>query len=44
MTYPAEAESFRQEALTLMEKHDIGEEAVQSALAEIFGAPRGASR
>jgi len=35
--YPAEAETFRKKALTLMEKHGIGEEAVQRALAEIFG-------
>ncbi len=38
--YPAEAESFRRKALVLMEKHGIGEEAVQRALAEIFGGRR----
>jgi HB1, ASXL, restriction endonuclease HTH domain/Protein of unknown function (DUF2786) len=35
--YPAEAETFRRKALILMDKHGIGEEAVQRALAEIFG-------
>ena len=35
--YPAEAETFRQKALILMEKHGIGEEAVLRALAVIFG-------
>ena len=29
--YPAEAETFRRKALVLMEKHGIGEEAVQRA-------------
>ena len=38
--YPAEAESFRRKALVLMEKRGIGEEAVQRALAEIFGGRR----
>jgi hypothetical protein len=36
-SYPAEAEAFRRKALILMEKHGIGEDAVQRALAEIFG-------
>ncbi len=35
--YLADAESFRQKAHALMERHGIGEEAVQRALAEIFG-------
>ena len=38
--YPAEAATFRRKALILMEKHGIGEEAVQRALAEIFGGRR----
>lgn len=36
-SYPAEAEAFRRKALVLMERDRIGEEAVQRALAEIFG-------
>jgi hypothetical protein len=35
--YPAEAESFRRKAHALMQRHGIREEAVQRALAEIFG-------
>ncbi len=38
--YPAEAETFRQKALVLMEKHGIDEEAVQRTLAEIFDGRR----
>lgn len=35
--YPAEAESFRRKALDLMKRHGISEDAVQLAVAEIFG-------
>src|ERR1700686_5501587 len=37
--YPAEAESFRRKALDLMKRHGISEDAVQLAVAEIFGGP-----
>jgi hypothetical protein len=35
--YPAEAESFHRKALDLMNRHGISENAVQLAVAEIFG-------
>lgn len=47
--FPAEADTFRRKALTLMERDGIPERAVQQALAEIFdghtgGAVRSRSR
>jgi len=35
--YPAEADSFRRKALDLMNRHGISEDAVQLAVADIFG-------